>query len=259
MQAMFDELLKSGIKSLGLRKFDELKRVICIQPHPDDTDVGIGGTIAKLSKLGCEVIYLTMTDDRASISDPTLSTSEIVSIRKKEQEEAAKILGVKELIWLDYADSQFYPSLDARSKIIRVIREKKPDAIFTVDPWLSYEAHPDHRTTGILASEAALFSGLYNVNPEQIESGLNPHQVEYVAYFVTSRPNFFYDITETFELKLEAVRKHKSQFETSWNFFESYIRFQAERYGKILGVKYAEAFKILPPVFLHYNVDAERL
>lgn len=251
--------MTSGIKALELKRIENLKKVICVQPHPDDADVGIGGTVAKLSKLGCEVIYLTMTDDRVSISDPSLTTTEIIRIRRKEQEDAARVLGVKKLLWFDYPDSEFYPSLEARSRLIEIVRKERPEAIFTVDPWLTYEAHPDHRSTGLIASETVMFSGLYNVAPDQIRRGLQPHQVEYIAYFVTRKPNVFVDISETFQQKLEAVQKHRTQFEATWNFYEEFIRFQAERYGKRVGTKYAEAFKVMPPILLHYNVDAEEL
>ncbi|MBO3803831.1 MAG: PIG-L family deacetylase [Candidatus Brockarchaeota archaeon] len=256
---MLEALLKGGVKALGLRRPEDLRRVVCVQPHPDDADVGIGGTVAKLSKLGCEVTYVTMTDDRASISDPSLTTDRIVEIRRKEQEEAASVLGVKELVWLGYPDSELFPSLEARGRLIEIIRRKKPDAVFTVDPWLAYEAHPDHRSTGMVASEASMFSGLYNVNPEQLAGGLRPHQPEYVAYFVTPRPNAYVDVTDTFQAKLEAVRKHGTQFLEKWDFYESYIRYQGKRYGGEIGVEYAEAFKIMPPFLLHYNVDAERM
>jgi len=256
---LIEEIFTKGVKALGLKRIEDLKRVICIQPHPDDVDVGIGGTVAKLSKLGSEVTYVTMTDDRVSISDPSLTTEDIVRIRRKEQEDAASVLGVRDLVWLDYHDTELYPSLEARSKLIELIRRKRPEAIFTVDPWLTYEAHPDHRNTGMMACEALIFSGLYNAKPEQLREGLRPHQPQYVAFFVTQRPNTYVDISESLEDKLEAIGKHRTQFEKMWDFFESFVRFQAERYGKEIGTRYAEAFKVMTPLLLHYNVDAERM
>lgn len=256
---MIEEIYARGIKALGLKGVEGLKSAMCIQPHPDDADVGIGGTVAKLSKLGSEVTYVTMTDDRASISDPSLTTEEIAKIRREEQEAAAKVLGVRGLVWLDYPDSGLSMNLEARGKLVELIRRKRPEAIFTVDPWLTYEAHPDHRNTGLLVSEALMFSGLYNVNPEQLQGGLGPYQSDYVAYFVTQRPNTYIDISESLGDKLEAIRKHRTQFEEKWAFFESYVRFQAERYGKEIGTRYAEALKLMTPLLLHYNVDAERM
>jgi len=256
---MIEEIYSRGIKALGLKGIDGLKSAMCIQPHPDDADVGIGGTVAKLAKRGSEVTYVTMTDDRASISDPSLTTEAIVKVRRGEQEAAAEVLGVRELVWLDYPDSGLSPNLEARGRLVELIRRKRPEAIFTVDPWLTYEAHPDHRNAGLLASEALMFSGLYNVNPEQLHGGLRPHQPEYVAYFVTQRPNTYVDISETFRDKLEAIGRHRTQFEGKWAFFESYVRHQAERYGKEIGTRYAEAFKVMTPLLLHYNVDAERM
>jgi len=252
-----NEIMKTFVR--GLPKIEELKKVIVFQPHCDDADIGIGGTIAKLSSLGCEVTYVTLTDSSKGTSDPSITSKELAEIRKKEQEEAAKVLGVKELIWLNYPDTELYPSLDLRKKIIEIIRKKKPEAIFTLDPWICYEAHPDHRTTGIVVAEAFMFSGLPNVNREQIEEGLQPHNANYIGFFITSKPNTFVDITDYIDKKLEAVSKHKSQVEKDWKIFELYIRAQGERYGKQINVKYAEAFKIMPSLLLHYNVDASEL
>jgi LmbE family N-acetylglucosaminyl deacetylase len=256
----FENIIKEGLKAFpSLKKIEELKKVLVIQPHADDADVGIGGTIAKLIDNGCEVIYLTLTDDRCGTSDPSVLPEKLVKIRMQEEEEAARILGVKELIWLGYYDSELYPSLELREKIIRVIRERRPEAIFTVDPWLLYEAHPDHRATGIMATEAFMFSGLPNVNRKHLDEGLEPYAAESIAFFVTPRPNTYVDITNYLDKKLEAVRKHKSQFEHAWSFFESYIKYQGRRYGKQINVQYAEAFKVMPGIFLHYNVDASEL
>jgi len=152
---------------------EKAKKILCIQPHADDADFGAGGTIAKLTRKGCEVVYVTLTDDRVGTFKQDLWPEKLAIIRVKEQERAAEILGVKRLIWLNYRDSELYPSLELRGKLIRLIREIRPDVVMTNDPWLLYEAHPDHRYTGLMAAEAVLFSPFPHVNPEHIREGLN--------------------------------------------------------------------------------------
>nr|MDO8077707.1 PIG-L family deacetylase [Candidatus Freyarchaeota archaeon] len=110
------------------------KSVLCVQAHPDDFEFFAGGTVAKLARKGCEVIYLTVTDGSRSTTNPRLSPEELTEIRMMEQERAAKILGVKKLMWLGYTDSEFLPSLEARGKIVRAIRQTKPDVLMTLDP-----------------------------------------------------------------------------------------------------------------------------
>lgn len=247
------KFLSSGVE----RAFEEVQRVMCIQPHADDTDVAAGGTIAKLASEGKEVIYVTMTDDRLGTSDPEMWPERLALIRMREQEEAAKILGVKELIWLNYRDGELYPSLKAREELIHLIRLYRPDMVITVDPWLSYEAHPDHRATGILAAEAVMFSPFPHAVPGDLRKGVKPHHVRYIAFYWTRRPNVYIDVTKYIDLKLKAVRAHKSQFEANWPVFEQLLRASLRLMGKRAGVGYAEAFKVLSPQYLHCNVFAE--
>jgi LmbE family N-acetylglucosaminyl deacetylase len=233
--------------------FDKVRRVMCVQPHPDDTDVAAGGTVAKLAASGVEVVYVTLTDGRLGTSDPSVHPEELAKKRKKEQEEAARILGVKELVWLGVRDGELQPTLELRWKLVELIRKFKPDVIVTPDPWLTYEVHPDHRCTGILASEAAFFAPLPHAAPCE---ELQPHAVRYVAYYWTRRPNVFVDVDDYIEVKLKAVGAHKSQFGENL-VIEDVLRAYMRLIGKSIGVDYAEAFKVLTPFHLHCNVFAE--
>ncbi len=239
--------------------FRESKRILCIQPHADDTDVAAGGTIAKLAKEGKEIIYVTMTDDRLGTFNPELWPEKLAKIRYLEQKEAAKILGVKKLIWLNYRDSELLPNLEIRNRLIHIIRRLRPDIIMTVDPWLTYEAHPDHRYTGILACEAALFSAFPHACPEDLREGIKPHSVRFIAFYWSRKPNVYIDITDYMDIKLRAIQAHKSQFSDNWETFEQILRAYSCFLGKRIGVKYAEAFKIVKPSHLHCNVFTEDL
>ena len=237
---------------------EKAKRILCLQPHPDDADFGAGGTIAKLVGNGCEVIYVSVMDDRVGTFEYNLWPERLAIMRMKEQEEAAKILGVKNLIWLGYRDSELYPSLELRGKMIRIIRETKPDVVMTNDPWLPYEAHPDHRYAGLMAAEAVLFSPFPHVNPEQIREGLKAYRVPHICFFVTNRPNTYIDISDTIETKIKAILAHKTQIENAERVSQR-IRDYGNEVGKRINVNYAEAFKILAPEYLHANPFTQNL
>lgn len=256
---MADSEIEDVRRLIGLNTteaFEKCKTILSIQPHPDDTEIAAGGTIAKLAGRGCRVIYVTVTDGGAGTTDPNIKWEELSSTRRREQQEAAQALGVKELVWLDYRDSELRPTLDLRNKLITVVRQYKPDLILTVDPWLPYEAHPDHIATGLAASEAYFFSNLPNVNREDLNRGLKPHHTKHIAYYWTKKPNVFVDISEQIDLKMRAIAAHKSQFGA-----EDIKLFKriSEMIGEKAGYRYAEAFKVLNHYALHVNFYAELL
>ncbi|MEM2427971.1 MAG: PIG-L deacetylase family protein, partial [Candidatus Bathyarchaeia archaeon] len=183
------------------KAFEECNMLLSIQPHPDDTDIAAGGTIAKLAKKGCQIVYVTITDGGAGTDLKNFPWESVAEVRRREQESAAKTLGVSELIWLNYRDSELEPTIELRNKLITLIRRFRPDMVLTVDPWLRYEAHPDHRATGIATSEAFLLSGFPNINRIDLVNGLEPHTPKFIAYYWTEKPNIYVDITEYIEVK----------------------------------------------------------
>jgi LmbE family N-acetylglucosaminyl deacetylase len=249
-QALLEEM-KGEVKGV----FDRIEKVMCVQPHPDDTDVAAGGTVAKLAARGVEVVYVALTDGRLGTHDPAVRPEELAEERRREQEEAARILGVKELVWLGVRDGELQPTLELRWKLVEIIRRFKPDLVMAPDPWLTYEAHPDHRHAGILASEAVLFAPLPHAAPSE---GLRPHAVRYVAYYWTRKPNVFVDVSGYVDAKLRAVRSHRTQFGGA-QAIEDVLKAYMRLVGKRCGAAYAEAFKVLTPFHFHCNVFAEDL
>lgn len=236
-----------------------MKRALFIQPHPDDNEFGAGATIAKLTSEGVDIHYLTVTDGGSGSNDKSLSTEELIEIRKKEQEEASSILGVNKLHWLDFPDGHIYDSEELRRELVRVIRTVRPDIIFTVDPWLDYETHIDHIVTGKVASFAARMSGNVRFYPEHLEADLKEHRVQAMAYYTTKNPNTFMNADSFWEKKLKAIAAHKSQFSGDYlAFITNYLSYKAKESAKQIedDSQYAESFKILPLMFLHSNVDA---
>ncbi len=121
------------------------RRVLCVQPHYDDNDLGAGGALAALHDAGTELIYLTVTDDLMGLVDASLPDEAAAAQLKAEQSAAGAIIGVDQQIWLDYPDAGEYSGVDLRRRIIQAIRSLRPDWLITCDPWLPYEAHRDHQ------------------------------------------------------------------------------------------------------------------
>lgn len=137
----------------------QARRILCVQPHYDDNDIGAGGTLAVLHEKGAEIIYLTVTDDLVGVLNVSLPSEAAAAQLKCEQERAGQFIGVSRHYWLGYPDAGSYDYFDLRRQIIKHIRMLKPDFLFTPDPWLQYEAHRDHIMAGQAAAEAVtLFS-----------------------------------------------------------------------------------------------------
>lgn len=190
------------------------KVILVIQAHPDDADIGIGGTVAKWCDAGHEVYYLITTDGSKGTYNLEMDPRELARIRREEERRASRVLGVRDVFFLDYPDGELeQPSLELRERYMRVIRELQADYVCTLDPWVDYNVHPDHRTVGLVASEAAAFAGMPVFNREHLRQGLRARQVSRMYYFSTDKPNLLVDVTDYLERKLEAILQHESQLE----------------------------------------------
>jgi len=237
------------------------RKVLCIQPHPDDIEWAAGGTVADLTQAGAEVIYVTVSDGSWGTLDPELDKDELVTTRRREQTAAADILGVGEIVWLDYPDGQVPPgnTPSLRDHLVKLIRSYGPDCVMAPDPWMPYEAHPDHYNTGLAAAASMLFSGL---PPAHREEGLETHTPEMIAFYNTSRPNTWVPVDGTWARKEAALEAHESQFGSPVGEMQkAFVKIQAEELaarGKAVGaleegVSLAEAFKVLGSLHLHCN------
>lgn len=186
--------------------------VIVIAPHADDAEGGCGGTVARWIKEGKTVVYVMCTNGDKGTSDPEMKPEQLAEIREKEQLAAAQTLGVREVVFLGYPDQELEESPKFRKDLVRQIRKYQPDIVITVDPYRKYLWHRDHRITGQVALDAVFpYSRDFWAYPDLIEEGLEGWKVKEVLLWASEDPNYNIDITDTFDLKLKALRCHESQ------------------------------------------------
>jgi len=200
-----------------MKFWNSQKKILVILAHPDDPEYFCGATIAKWVGDGHKIDYCLFTEGEKGINSNFHARKNIISIRKKEQESAAKVLGVNSIQYLSYEDGLLTPSLEARKNIVRIIRSVRPNIVITCDPtnyYLNenYLNHPDHRAAGQIVVDA-VFPAAKNelFFPELIDEQLLPHHVEEVWLSLPKEANITLDVTETWSLKIEALEEHSSQ------------------------------------------------
>lgn len=228
------------------------KKILAVQPHPDDLELFAGGTLAKMAEKGIEITYITVTKGGYGTYDQNISPDVLATIRKEEAKSASNLLGISEHIFLNYTDSDELNHKILRNQFINLIRSNKPEGIFLPDPWLPYEAHQGHIITGLAGAEASIFSLLPHLEP-----ATPVHDLKFIVFYATHSPNTYIDISSYWDRKLRALKCHKSQFNDEiFAILSNYLSLKASEYGKYLDVEKAEAFKVLTPLHLHSNTDS---
>ncbi len=226
----------------------EIQRVLVVAAHPDDADIGCGGTMAQWARQGKDLVYLICTRGDKGSSDPDMTSERLAEIRTHEQQAAAEIIGVKEVRFLDGRDGELLPTLELRKTIAEMVRYYRPDVIFTHDSTVHlYDHgnlnHPDHRVVGTTVLDV-----VYPISrdalhyPDQLARGLSPHEVHEVYLFMANQPNMAFDISDTIDLKVEALRRHASQFPDPER-VDAWLRQRQRDVGAIHAMGYAENFR----------------
>jgi LmbE family N-acetylglucosaminyl deacetylase len=187
-------------------------QVMVVTPHPDDAEYGVAGTVARWAKEGKEIIYVVCTNGDKGTSDPNMKPEELAKIREQEQLAAAKLLGVREVIFLRHPDQSLEDTPEFRKEIVRLIRMYRPETVVTADPYRRYIWHRDHRITGQVTLDAVFPYARDRLSyPDLLDEGLQPHTVREVLLWASEDLNYRSDITDTFDVKVAALRCHKSQ------------------------------------------------
>ncbi|MFC1918673.1 PIG-L deacetylase family protein [Chloroflexota bacterium] len=187
-------------------------QVMVVTPHPDDAEYGVAGTVAHWTREGREVIYVVCTNGDKGTTDPDMKPEELARIREEEQLAAAELLGVREVIFLRNPDQSLEDTPEFRKEIVRLIRIYKPETVVTADPYRRYLWHRDHRITSQVTLDAIFpYARDLLAYPDLLEQGIQPHKVKEVLLWGSEEPNYRSDITDTFDIKIAALRCHKSQ------------------------------------------------
>lgn len=235
----------------------DIERILVVTAHPDDVDFGSGGTIATWTDAGIEVVYCICTDGDAGGFDLDFPRDQIAGVRRAEQTEAAKRVGVHDVRFLGYPDGRLVASLDLRRDISRVIRQVKPQRMLVQSPERDYErigrSHPDHRAAGEAALNA-IYPDARNpfMYPElRVDEGLDAWTVAETWIMGTPHaahlPAHYVDVTETFDRKIHALRAHESQtghMDDLDVFVGNWLKINAERGGLPEG-RLAESFLVM--------------
>ncbi len=222
------------------------KRILVITPHPDDAESGAGGTIAKWSSLGADIVLVVCTNGDKGTSDRNVTAQQIAATRRQEQLESAKVLGLSNVVFLDHSDQGIEIGEPFRKELVREIRSHRPDIVVTIDPERKWVRHQDHFVTGRVALDAVFpYARDYLAYPDLIDEGLEPHKTLEVYLWGTDDPDTFIDIDENFEDKINALYCHASQMSSSKADGTIRLRNRFSAYGPKVNAEVAEAFKRL--------------
>lgn len=202
-----------------MTKFKELEpveRVLVVTAHPDDVDFGSAGTVAKWTSQGSVIAYCIVTDGDAGGFDESLDRGDIPEIRRREQRNAAQLVGVEEVTFLGYQDGELVATSGLRKDIVRQIRRFKPDRVLCQSPERNYDrifaSHPDHLAAGEATIQAIYpYSRNPFAYPELLVEGLEAHSVKDVILQASANANSYVDITDFVDSKINAILEHKSQ------------------------------------------------
>jgi LmbE family N-acetylglucosaminyl deacetylase len=186
--------------------------ILVVAAHPDDAEFGVAGTVARWTKEGRQVVYVVCTNGEKGTTDRTMDPRLLAGMRQREQEAAAKLLGVREVVFLGLPDQGLGDTPAFRKMIVRAIRTYRPATVVTSDPYHRYIWHRDHRVVGQVTLDAVFpFARDHLAYPDLLEKGLEPHKVREMLFFGSEDVNYRSDITLTFDLKVAALRCHESQ------------------------------------------------
>jgi LmbE family N-acetylglucosaminyl deacetylase len=220
-----------------------------IVAHPDDIEFSCAGTIARWVQEGCRVAYVLCTSGEVGFSNTEISKEEAAKMREAEQRQAAKVVGVDDVIFLREPDGMLQATLDLRKILVREIRRFRPEVVVCGDPTIvwagnTYINHPDHRAAATAALDATFpAAGQPLLFQEFEQEDIAPHKPRKVYVTVWDGADVFVNIEETIDLKIAALRAHASQMR-DWD-PEPRVREWASENGKGKEMAYAESYRVV--------------
>lgn len=219
--------------------------ILAFGVHPDDVELGCAGTLVAATAQGKKVVVIDLTRGE-------LGTRGTVQTRDKEAADAAKIMGLYARENLEMADGFFQNDEAHLRRVIIAIRKYQPEIVLCNAP---EDRHPDHGRSSRLVSDAAFLSGLRKIETELNGEKQEQWRPNYVFHYIQDRylkPDFLFDISDSYEQKIKAVLCYTTQFNTTDTSepqtyisnpdFLDVIKARALMFGKRIGVKYAEGY-----------------
>ncbi len=218
--------------------------ILAFSPHPDDAELGCGGSLLLATDKGLRVAI-------ADLSAGELSSRGTLEQRQREKEKTAELLGLCTRLLVGLPDSEIGTDLAHRLPIIQLIRETKPRLVLA--PYRQ-DRHPDHTAASKLVQEACFFAGVSKIGTGR------PHRPERVYYYMIHHPftpSFVVDISTAWDRKMAVVAAYKSQFQPDGSGFETAIsrpnflhllEARAIWFGAMIGAAHGEAFYLPGPV-----------
>ena len=232
--------------------FPEIERALVVTAHPDDVDFGAAGTVAVLTDAGVRVTYCVVSDGDAGGTDHSVSRHDVAMLRRREQADAAKQVGVTDLVFLGHGDGRVQPTLQLRADISTVIRRVRPRVVICQSPERNldriYASHPDH----LAAAEATLCAVYPDARnpfafPELFDETLEPWAVDEVWIMGGTDKSEAVDVTAAIDRKLAALMCHVSQHADPQGIstmVRDYMAQAAEQFGLPDGAL-AETFRVV--------------
>lgn len=221
--------------------------ILVIAAHPDDAELGCGGTIAKHVAMGLRVGIVDLTRGE-------LGTRGTPELRDREAEESASVLGIAIRENLRLRDGFFQNDADSQLAVIRAVRKYRPAIVLAN---ATYDRHVDHGKAASLAYDACFLSGLSRIRTEEGGKEQEAWRPDAVYHFIQSQliePDFIIDITGYWDTKLNAIKAFRSQFfDPSSSEPETYIskpgflkmiEARAVEFGHAIGATHGEGFTV---------------
>jgi bacillithiol biosynthesis deacetylase BshB1 len=218
---------------------------LAIGAHPDDVELGCGGTLAKLIFEGKSVAVVDLTRGE-------LGTRGTDETRAEEAKNASEILGISHRENLGMKDGFLENSQDYQMQLVKIIRKYRPEILFCN---AIEDRHPDHAKAAKLVSDACFIAGLKKIETElegNSQGVWRPKQIFHYIQWKNITPDFVYDISAFMDKKIEACLAYKTQFYdpkskepitpiATKDFLES-LTYRAQDLGRLSGVNFAEGF-----------------
>ncbi|MFM8626176.1 MAG: PIG-L deacetylase family protein [Actinomycetota bacterium] len=228
---------------------------LAIGAHPDDVEFGCGGTLAKWAAAGTVVHHLVCTDGSKGTWNPDADTAALVRQREEEQRAAAAALGATGTVtFLGHVDGDLVHSREVVDAIALAIRRIKPDVVLSHDPWKRYRLHPDHRNTGLNVCDAIVAArDPHFLRHHMRDHGVTHHRPSALMLWEADEPNHVEDVGAWVDVKLAALERHASQFESTMKatddagmeVFRQRMRTRMAELGTPHGLAAAEIFHLM--------------